>query len=199
MSSSSAAALRVAVIALVTVFVALPAAAAWELDGQRSTVSFISVKNASIAEVHHFRALSGSVGDDGQVQLAIDLDSVETLVPIRNQRMRELLFETVRFPAATLEAAVDPQLLAVAVGETRRAALDLALDLHGRRVDYTVEALVTGGADGSVQVSLAQPLIVRAADFGLEAGVEILREVAGLKSISTAVPVDARLVFSPLR
>jgi hypothetical protein len=129
------------------------------------------------------------------VQVSIDLDSVETMIPIRNQRMRELLFETVRFPAATLEASVDPALLEVAAGATREAELDVTLDLHGSRVDYTVAALVSGGADGSVQVVLAQPLVVRAADFGLEAGVEVLREVAGLQSISTAIPVDARLVF----
>ena len=71
-----------------------PALADWTLDNERSIVNFISIKNASIGEVHRFRSLAGSVSDDGAVRLVIDLDSVETLIPIRNQRMRELLFET---------------------------------------------------------------------------------------------------------
>ena len=174
-----------------------PAFAAWELDGERSRVGFVSVKNASIAEVHHFRAVTGSVDDDGQVNLAIDLDSVETLIPIRNQRMRELLFETVRFPAAKLATTVDASLLALTPGSTALTELEFTVDLHGNTRTYTAQVLVTGSADGGFSVALQQPLIVRAADFGLEAGIEVLREVAGLASISKAVPVDVRLVFVP--
>ena len=33
------------------------------------------------------------------------------------------------------------------------------------------------------------------ADFGYAPGIEKLREIAGLKSISTEVPVDVKLVF----
>jgi hypothetical protein len=42
-----------------------------------------------------------------------------------------------------------------------------------------------------------QPLIINAGGFALVEGVERLREVAGLHSISTAVPVTASLVFVP--
>ena len=174
-----------------------PALADWTLDNERSIVNFISIKNASIGEVHRFRSLAGSVSDDGAVRLVIDLDSVETLIPIRNQRMRELLFETVRFPSATLEASVPAALTQLEAGERLITRVDAALELHGSTRDYAVDVLVSRGADNSLEVSLREPLILRAADFGLEAGVGILQEVAGLKSISTAVPVSAQLIFIP--
>ncbi len=59
MTAIFSAALRTALLA--TAFAAPGAFAAWTLDGERSTVQFISVKNASVAEVHHFKALRGGV------------------------------------------------------------------------------------------------------------------------------------------
>ncbi len=174
-----------------------PALADWNLDAQRSTVQFMSVKNASVAELHHFKTLGGGISDAGVARVEINLDSVETLVPIRNERMREMLFETVRFPAATLVADVPSGLDQLAAGESRDLELSVMVDLHGTRTPVKASARATRLADGGLRVSLAQPLIIRAADFGLEAGVEMLREVVGLQNISTAVPVLATLVFVP--
>ena len=36
---------------------------------------------------------------------------METLIEVRNDRMREMLFETVKFPAATVSATVAPTCL----------------------------------------------------------------------------------------
>jgi polyisoprenoid-binding protein YceI len=173
------------------------ASAEWELDNGRSTVNFLSVKNSSVAELHHFKSLAGGIGDDGTAQVTIDLDSVETLVPIRNQRMRELLFETVRFPAANLSAEVPASLLALAAGESATEKVDLTLELHGQSKVFSAAMVVNHIADGTLQVSLREPLVVKASDFGLAEGVNVLREVAGLEAISTAVPVSAHLVFTP--
>lgn len=170
--------------------------AAWELDSARSTVQFMSVKNETVAELHFFKVVSGAVADGGAVQVSIDLDSVETLVPIRNQRMRELLFETVRFPAATLSAEVAEELLTLPAGESKAVTLPVSIDLHGATATYPAKLLVTGLADGAVQVVLREPMLVSASDFDLAAGIQVLREVAGLKSISSAVPVTATLVFT---
>jgi polyisoprenoid-binding protein YceI len=173
------------------------ALAAWDLDSGRSTVQFLSVKNASVAEVHHFKVVRGSVADDGTAQVTIDLDSVETMVPIRNQRMREMLFETVQFPKATLSTRVPDDLDDLGAGETRDVDLEVTIELHGASAPYIAKTQVTRLADDSLQVMLREPILVKAADFDLGGGVEMLREVAGLKSISTAVPVDATLVFTP--
>lgn len=195
LESFSLARLRRAAAAVLALGLSGPVLAAWDLDAERSTVQFLSVKNASVAEVHHFTEFSGGIDDEGQATVSINLASVETLVPIRNERMRDMLFETARFPEATLSARVPDDLDELDAGETTRADLEVSIDLHGKTALYTASAHVTRLADGSLQVVLAAPVLVKAADFGLEGGVEMLREVAGLKTISTAVPVDATLVF----
>ncbi len=189
---------RAAAALIITASLYAPGAfAAWTLDGARSSVQFMTVKNASVAELHHFKVVAGSVSDEGAAQVTIDLDSVETLIPIRNERMREMLFETVRFPSATLNALVPADLVEMKAGETRAVDLEVSIDLHGTIAPYIAKTNVTRLADGSLQVALAEPILVRAADFGLDGGIEMLREVAGLQKIATAVPVDATLVFIP--
>ena len=176
----------------------LAAAAQWELDNDRSEVNFISVKNSAIAESHTFTSLVGFIGADGKVQLGIDLDSVETLIPIRNERMRELLFETTRFPAANINAQVEPAILqAAAEGGVVTTDIEVALALHDKQIDLTVPVVVVGEEGGQLRVLSARPVIVNAGDFDLDKGVSALREIAGLTSISTAVPVSLHLVFTP--
>jgi hypothetical protein len=181
--------------AVACALLSVPVLAEWTLDNEASRLSFVSTKNASKAELHHFRSLSGAVDDSGSARLRVDLDSVETLVPIRNERMRELLFETVRFPAATLTAQVPESVLALQPGESLVTEISIDVELHGASKAYPASVLVSAGADGLRQVLLREPLLVDAADFGLDGGIGTLREVAGLTSISTAVPVTAHLVF----
>jgi polyisoprenoid-binding protein YceI len=169
------------------------AQADWTLDAEASRLSFISTKNASKAEVHYFREISGSVTDNGDARVEVPLDSVETAIPIRNERMREFLFETADFPSLAVTAAVDPALLA-ATG-VRTAAVPVTVSLHGQEASYDAAMVVARDGDGSLTVATSEPIVVNAADFELGTGIAKLQELAGLASISTAVPVSARLVF----
>ncbi len=189
--------LRSSLVVLLSIW-SLSVSAQWELDNDRSEVNFISVKNAAIAETHTFTSLVGFIGAQGKVQLGIDLDSVETLIPIRNERMRELLFETARFPAANINAQIEPAILqAVAEGGVVTTDVEVQLSLHDRQIDVSVPVVVVGESGGQLRVLSARPVVVNAADFDLEKGVAALREIAGLTSISTAVPVSLHLVFTP--
>ncbi len=166
------------------------------LLGDKSDIRFISVKNAAVGEVHHFRNLSGSLDDSGHVRVTIPLVDVETLIPIRNERMQKMLFDTLTFPSATIEADVDMAVLnALASGDYTDMEVTLTIDLHGSRKAYTA-ALGVARLGNEIHVATLAPLIVNAADFELTAGVERLREVAGLANISTAVPVTVSLVFA---
>jgi hypothetical protein len=49
--------------------------------------------------------------------------------------------------------------------------------------------------NATVMVASTQPLVIDAAKFGLSDGVEKLREIAGLDSISNAVPVTFVMTF----
>lgn len=169
----------------------------WELDGARSRLSFISVKNASIGESHTFKALQGSVDHDGNARIDIDLDSVETSIPIRNERMREMLFETSRFATATISTVVSSEVMETAAGAPALVTLPLTIALHGNSVSYDAMVLLSVAADGSLHVVTREPVVVDAVDFKLGAGVTALKEVAALASISSSVPVSVYLVFIP--
>ena len=185
-------------MALTLLLTAGAARAQWELDNDKSTVNFVSIKNDKVAEIHSFTSLVGYIGTAGKVQLGIDLDSVETLIPIRNERMRELLFDTVKFPAANISAQVDPVILAAtADGGVVTADLPVTLSLHGIEQTLTAPVVVVGEGDNRLRVLTSRPVMVNAADFGLDSGITALREIAGLKAISVAVPVTLQLVFIP--
>ena len=81
-----------------------PAFSDWNLINEESRINFISIKASDIAEIHTFKDLSGSVKNSGEVQVIINLSSLETLIPIRNERMANLLFETKIYPKATIKS-----------------------------------------------------------------------------------------------
>ena len=63
-----------------------------------------------------------------------------------------------------------------------------------RDSSYNADVLVTRIANGAV-ASTVKPILVIADTHGMVSGVEALREVAGLPSISRAVPVTFTVVF----
>jgi polyisoprenoid-binding protein YceI len=170
----------------------------WELDNTKSAINFVSIKNDSVGEVHRFASLVGSIGATGQVQLTISLNSVETQVEVRNERMRELLFETVTFPIAQITARVDPAMLATATDRGAvTVSVPITLALHGQEKTLTIVVVAVGESDGSLRIFTPRPVVINAADFGLEKGVAALKNIAGLQSISSAIPVTFDLQFVP--
>ena len=176
-------------------FLASSAAAHWELDNSSSTLSFVTVKADHVGEVHTFDQLSGDINDDGSVQIMIELASVNTLIDIRNERMQNMLFETNLFPQATISGEIDLDAVAeMDAGVSQAISVDFDLAIHGESSSYTADVLVTRTESG-VLASTVKPIIVMADTHGLVSGVEALREVAGLPSISRAVPVSFNVVF----
>jgi polyisoprenoid-binding protein YceI len=189
--------LRLLILALLLAW-SLPAAAAvWQLDAERSSLYFLSIKKNEVAETNHFDRLSGRY-EGGEAKLTIDLASVETGIDIRDKRMREHLFEVDSHASATVRLAVAEQRVAdLKPGEQAVLDATATLALHGTTQDLDAPLTVTRLADGSLQVSNVRPVVVNAGAFGLAQGVEKLREIAGLPSISPAVPVQFALYFVP--
>ena len=182
---------------LVLVSALLPnlASAHWSLDNDGSTLSFVTVKADHVAEAHTFDMLSGTIDDDGSVAVTVELASVNTLIPIRNERMQAMLFETNLFPQATISADVDlDTITAMASGSSETQQLNFSLSMRDVTRSYTAEVLVTRVGDGVIATTL-KPVIVTAESYGLVSGVEALREIAGLPSISQAVPVSFTIKF----
>ncbi|WP_095499534.1 YceI family protein [Paraferrimonas haliotis] len=183
--------LSVVLLLLLAVFSMQALAASWSIDNTTSRVNFISIKANTIAENHHFKQISGGLSADGQFSVDIDIASVDTLIEIRNQRMIDMLFEAAKFPKATLTAKVDMDALAaIGVGQQASMRLESSLELHGQSQTMPVQVRVARLADKQLLVTSEQPLLLNADAYNMSAGVEKLREVAGLPSISPAVPVS---------
>lgn len=169
----------------------------WQVNQDHSRVSFISIKKTDIAEVNHFKHVAGSLTDAGAFSLSIDLTSVDTGVEIRDQRMQSVLFEVAQFPTLTIDAVVNPKLLAgLKVGDTLTTQVEATIMLHGQKQQKSFDVLVAKLSDKKMVVSSLAPVIVQANEFGLVAGVEKLKELAGLPSISLAVPVSFVLTLA---
>ena len=164
----------------------------WRLTAA-SKVGYVSIKNNAIAEHNYFSGVTGSLNKKGQLKVSIDLSTVETQVDIRNQRMRDLFFEVTQYPEAVVTAQLDMQELAqVESGAPLEIVKPFTLSLHG--VESTAEAhLRIISVGGRAWVSTVQPILISAADFGLEGGVAALRKIAGLEAIAAVVPVSVNL------
>ena len=179
-----------------TLIVAGPCFAAWSLDNDASQVSFVSVKAGDAGEVHRFTEISGGLSADGDASVTIQLASVDTLIPLRDERMRELLFQTELFPTALLSANIDMDALnAIGPGESMDMTANLILDLHDQQIKLAAEMIVARLGDHRLMVSSRKPVIVNAASVDLVNGIEALRAIANLPSISKAVPVSFVLTF----
>ena len=175
---------------------AAPAHADWVLNGERSALSFVSTKAINVAEVHKITDLSGGIAADGKADIMIGLASVDTGIEIRDDRMRDMLFETDRFGLANVSVTVDPaQLDRLDPGESSQMVVEASLSLHGVSRPLQMELMVVRSGDSRLVVTSARPVVVNASDFELAGGIEALREVAGLPSISLAVPVSFVLTF----
>ena len=166
----------------------------WQI-GPGSQVQFVSIKNNTVGEVSHFETLSGSVTDAGDVEVRVVLDSVETNVGIRNERMKTMLFEVGLYPEAVITAQLDAGSMA-ALSSGGVTNLALQIDLHGQSVTKEAQ-LNIAVTDQGVSATTAQPILLTAAEFGLEGGVAALQAVAGLNAISRVIPVTVALQLVP--
>ena len=170
------------------------ASANWQI-GPASQIQFVSIKNNVIGEVSHFDTLSGSVTDAGDVEVRVVLDSVETNVGIRNERMKTMLFEVGLYPEAVITAQLDAEAIAtMSDGGVTNVALQI--DLHGQTVTKYAQLNIAVTEQGVIATT-AQPILLTAAEFGLEGGVAALQEVAGLNAISRVIPVTVALQLIP--
>ncbi len=182
---------------LLAVLTCWPVHADWVLDNDASRISYVTTKANVAAEVNHFRKLSGDIDADGSATLTIDLDSVDTAVEIRDTRMREILFETATFPTAQVSATIDMDEIATAAsGSAAVIIAEAIVNLRGMDVSVTFEATVAKLDSDNLLVTSTKPVIVSASQFGLLEGIEKLRTIAGLPSISPAVPVTFVLKWS---
>lgn len=178
-------------------------AAAWTLSPSESNLSYVSLKKDQIAELNHFSRqndgiipLTGTIEADGSALLKVDLNSVETAVDIRNNRLLSFLFETETLPDAWFSTAIGPEIInGLPPGDTRLIQITGELSLHAITQQVTVDVLVTKLSAQTLSVSTVKPIIIDALSFDMLSGIESLKKIANLSQITRTVPVYFHLLF----
>lgn len=184
-------------LTLIITIISLPALGAWKLDNDNSRLTFTSVKKNTIAENHRFTQLKGSIDENARVSIVVDLSSVNTQIAIRDERMKNYLFETSKFSSAIFSAQLDKkQLKGLKKGQVKQFNVTGQLDFHGQQQDINIAVNVVKLNGGRMLVSTQQPFFIQAESFGLIAGINKLKELASLPSIDYVVPVSFSVVFT---
>lgn len=168
----------------------------WVLNNEKTSVNFISIKKSSAGEIHKFNSVTGSLNGN-KARISIDLSSVDTNIPIRNDRMKTMLFEVANFSSADITTTIDQSRLKnMKDGGSYQKEMKLQLSLHGKTKELSSLVQVTKLSDNRILVYSIHPVIINAADYNLTDGIEALRKVAKLSAISAAIPVTFNLVFN---
>lgn len=168
----------------------------WQLDSDNSSLHFISTKNEHISEMHTFDRVSGNLTEAGKLSINVDLTSVNTMIDIRNSRMQSMLFNVDSFASATFSADLPANVMALPPGGTMQMQQSGVLSLHGVEASVTFEVRVVRLSESQLLAYTVKPTIINASQFGLTAGVQALQKIAGLNSISYAVPVSFSVVMN---
>ena len=132
----------------------------WSLDNEASSLAFVTTKLEHIAEVLSFKELSGGIEADGTATLVIDVNSIDAIFELRDDRMKEFLFDASNFPAISISTQVDMAALgALGSGETAAMTLQTTMSLLGADYPVPAEVLVTNTGDGLV-VSSVKPVLL---------------------------------------
>jgi len=170
--------------------------ASWYLNPAQSGINYTTIKAGATAENNYFTTIDGSVSPQGAAEITIKLDSLVTNIDTRDSRMKEFVFETPKFPEASIKTTIDMDSLAgLRKGGQKSYETELTVSLKDVSASFPAQTLVTRLGPNKVLVSSAAPVYVHADDFGLQSGVDKLQELAKLSSITPVVPVSFSLMF----
>ena len=170
-------------------------AGAWTLEAETSNVTFGSIKNDYVGEAHSFGDISDHVSEAGEVLLELGLASVNTNIDIRNERMIANVFGDAA--KASLNATVDPSALDdLAPGESMVIDVEATLDLLGVETPFDLSLFVLRLSSDRVLASTNAPVFLSTEDLKIDAGIDVLQELASLDSITRVTPLTARLIFT---
>lgn len=149
--------------------------------------------------------------DDGAIALSaptpsahlvIDIDTIDTGVPIRNERVRNIFFETSNVGWDTIDVSI-PAIPAAAVTtlhaqrHVEATKLDASLKVHGRTVLTVLTVDASYSDDGRLTVKTSTPAQVKISDFGLGDNLRRLSSICMHDSIDDIVNVEVSLQFIP--
>ncbi|MFB2587986.1 YceI family protein [Acinetobacter sp. c1-l78] len=168
-------------------------AADWVLE--KANITFTSTKadtqSNQIKEDGLFTAYSGHLDKQGNFNMQIDLSSADTDIAIRDQRIKEWLFETDKFAQARIQATLDPEVInKLDINQKITLEQPLSLNIRGKQVKLNSTLDVTRTSTHTISVVTTKPVELDITKFGMSDGLVRLKEVMGLSDISYIVPVN---------
>ena len=173
----------------------------WVLDDKQSSLNWLSSKlvqksHKAVYEHNRFRNFTARVTAAGAIQLDVDLNSVDTGVPVRDERIRKHVFLTDKYPRASLRGKISlVGITDLAVGETLVESPKITLEMRGVSREITPKISITKLANQGFAIQTIEPVLVDGTAFGMSEGFETLRELVNLFNIPTVIPVSFRMVF----
>jgi hypothetical protein len=175
-------------------------------DMDKSALSFVSTKNGGIEVAGVFGVVLGGFNLDPEKLSAttgvlnVELDSVDTGLPLRDTNLAETFFgrvvgKVIRSDVEFL--AFRPEAESIAVGEKTQAVVDLRINLrgNGNLASAKVE-LARTSADGWT-LKTTEPVILSIADLGMQGRADSLKERCGHQSIGDRVAISAEIILAP--
>jgi polyisoprenoid-binding protein YceI len=167
-------------------------------------VSFSSTKNETASVLGYFRNYFGVVQADPeghfkQMDLIVDINSLDTAVPGRNNRILALLFESQDPEKGVATLQFDrleefPTFREVHEGDPYEVKASGRMILRG--VTKTLSASLQIEKRGSLwAVETREPIVVFLSDFGFENQVYAMMKSCNHQSLGNAVKVNVKLYF----
>lgn len=188
---------------LISVFLAiaaLPVQAAWQVDGKKSQVSFITEKvypnDQAAKETSLITGVSGRVSNQKQAEIKIDLDTINTSISIRDERIKKWLIDLTQYRYATVKAdlpALDEQ--KINIGKSVKMTAKGSLAIRDKTLPITLFINVKKDSSTQYTVTSYAPTLINTHDFDSKGGLKKLTEVMGLNSINSKIPVHWKLVL----
>ena len=154
-------------------------------------------QNKTITEESSFATSSAQLSADGAFAMSIDLASVKTNIDLRDERLRDWVFEVAKFPKAEISGKIDMNAIgSLKTGDSLQLKQPLTLDIHGNKLDIDAQLTLKRSADNSISVETAEPVMLDAKKMGMSEGVAKLVEVMALASINEQIPVTFKGTFT---
>ena len=174
----------------------LASAANWQLDNSQSSLHFVSVKNDVVAETHQFKQLSGN-WDGNNAVISIAVNSLETNIPIRNERIWQYVLQAEKFAAISVKATLaEAETAKLAIGQSKVITLPLNVTIGAETSGLSAMVRLTKLSDTTIAASSETPLMLNTNSYKLTTGVAKLQELAGLKRIDPLLPVSFSVQFT---
>jgi hypothetical protein len=174
----------------------LVSATNWQLNSEESSLHFISVKNELIAETHQFTQLTGQ-WDGHTASIEVPVRSMQTNIPIRNERIWQYVLQAEKFATITVTAPLNSgSINELAMHQSVLLDVPLTLSIAGETASLAAQIRITKLHDSALLATSETPLMLNTNSFKLAAGLAKLQELAGLKHIDPLVPVSFSLRFN---